>query len=216
MTAQMIRPHTMMPTVHAAIQEPCHSVSVTWPCLVTGTGMPMRVNAVDLHPVVTISSAAPSAARGAQHLIRAAPSRRGALRLGLTDCLPSGWLPAPLAGHCSSYSLSWKTVPRGCPAPGRDPWCVTSRRAWLPGPANREALWHSRDPCAGGHAALAADECAYSRRRPGIANVIPEDPRSGDRSAVLPGIAGALPARLQGWRCGAGGGGRGGERGSQT
>ena len=41
-----------MPTAQAAIQEPCHSVSMTWPCLVTGGGMPSRVKAVDLQPVV--------------------------------------------------------------------------------------------------------------------------------------------------------------------
>src|SRR5712691_4127408 len=117
MTAQTIRPHTMAPTAQAAIHEPCHSVSVTWPCLVTGGTMPRRVKAVDLHPVVTASSTAAIPARGAHWRARrlppgagvtaqsavgwpgerpaalsglSAPSRRGALRLGLTDCLPSG------------------------------------------------------------------------------------------------------------------------------
>ena len=42
-TAQMIRPHTTAPTSRPAIHEPCHRDSVIAPCLVTGSGKPMRV-----------------------------------------------------------------------------------------------------------------------------------------------------------------------------
>ena len=87
MIAQMIRPQTTIPTHHAATQDPCHRVSVTLPCLVTGGSMPMRVNALDWQPVVATSTPAAMAARSAQRRI-------GALRLRLTDCLPSEVIPA--------------------------------------------------------------------------------------------------------------------------
>ena len=83
---------------------------VTLPCWVTGTGMPSRVNVVDLQPAVAASTAASMTARGAHRRSRracrrsgtaavsspgispgtCAPPWRGALGVGLTDCLPSG------------------------------------------------------------------------------------------------------------------------------
>src|SRR5450755_921296 len=122
MTAQMISPQTTIPTAHAAIQEPCQRVSVTLPCLVTGDGMPILVKAVDLQPVVASRTRPSMAASGVRRRRERARTRRGAvagsrgltrpaarpglsaspwrgaLRSGLTDCLPSGLLPAPLAG----------------------------------------------------------------------------------------------------------------------
>ena len=53
----MISPQTTAPTAQAAIQDPCHRVSATWPCLVTGTGQPSRVKALDVHPAVPPTTA---------------------------------------------------------------------------------------------------------------------------------------------------------------
>ena len=68
--AQMIMPQTTAPTIHAAIQEPCQRVSATCPCLVTGTGQPSRVKALEVHPVVATASTASRTARGARRLRR--------------------------------------------------------------------------------------------------------------------------------------------------
>src|SRR5271170_6344311 len=87
----MMRPQTTIPTHHAATQDPCHRVSVTFPCLVTGGSMPIRVNALDWQPVVASSTAAAMAARGTQRrMLRPWVLRGGALRLRLTCGLPSG------------------------------------------------------------------------------------------------------------------------------
>src|SRR5487761_1187961 len=39
MHAHRIRPQTTAPTASAAIHDPCHRVSITFPCLVTGAGL---------------------------------------------------------------------------------------------------------------------------------------------------------------------------------
>ena len=108
MIAQMIRPQTTIPTAQAAIQDPCHRVSTTWPCLVTGGSMPMRVNALDWQPVVASSTAAPMAARSTQRRIRSAAVE--------THELPSQRvIPGPARPVISaSYSLSCKQY-RGSP-----------------------------------------------------------------------------------------------------
>src|SRR5215831_1291430 len=110
MIAQMISPHTTAPTAHAATQDPCQRVSATWPCLVTGTGNPIRVKALDVHPAVAGTTVARTAASGSARRHRGAgprrggpaavwpgarpgtraPRPRGALGVGLTGCLPSG------------------------------------------------------------------------------------------------------------------------------
>src|SRR3984885_12697409 len=96
----MIAPHTTIPTVHAAIQEPCHMVTTTFACLVTGAGMPIRVNALDWQPAVASSKPAAMAARGSQRRARRTrlasgplplpPALLGALRFRLTCGLPGG------------------------------------------------------------------------------------------------------------------------------
>src|SRR5271167_2900789 len=64
MHAHRIRPHTTAPTQSAAIQDPCHRVSITFPCLVMGAGQPSRVHALEVQPD-TDSISRPSAAAGA-------------------------------------------------------------------------------------------------------------------------------------------------------
>src|SRR5579859_1974596 len=114
MTAHKIPPQTMIPTAHAAIHEPCHIVRMTWPCLVTGTSRPCLVNAVDLQPVVSIATPASTAARGAQ--------RRTALRLGLTDRLPSGpFQSAQSAAPVPVLQAVVQTVQRPSRRPPRTP-----------------------------------------------------------------------------------------------
>src|ERR1700691_2933807 len=122
----MIAPHTTIPTAHAAIQDPCHMVRATFPCLVTGGSMPIGVNALDWQPAVVSSTATAMAARGAQCRTRRARPRRvfrgGALRLRLTYGLPGGDnYRLCRAGSCSPYRLSWKTVSRSPAAPRGTP-----------------------------------------------------------------------------------------------
>src|SRR5260370_1746333 len=84
----MISPQTTIPTAHAAIQDPRHRVSVTWPCLVTGGTMPMRVKALDWQPPVARTTGAAMGARGTHRLA-------GALRLGLTGLASPRGAPGP-------------------------------------------------------------------------------------------------------------------------
>src|SRR5260370_34771023 len=84
----MISPQTTIPTAHAAIQDPRHRVSVTWPCLVTGGTMPMRVKALDWQPAVARTTAAGVAARDTHRLPRAP-------RVGLTGVPSPRVAPGP-------------------------------------------------------------------------------------------------------------------------
>src|ERR1700753_3957120 len=64
--APMIRPHTTAPTSRPAIHEPCHRDSVIAPCLVTGSGKPMRVKvSFGEHPARASSKTASAPTRTA-------------------------------------------------------------------------------------------------------------------------------------------------------
>src|SRR5579859_3080319 len=64
-TAQTIRPQTTHPTSIPAIHDPCHSETTILPCVVTGSGKPIRVNVSFVHPVrasiMTASTPTPAA-----------------------------------------------------------------------------------------------------------------------------------------------------------
>src|SRR5690348_4980000 len=92
MHAQMIRPHTTAPTAHAAIQDPCHRVSITFPCLVTGSGQPSRVNSLLVQPDRAITTRPSAAADSARR-----PRERG--------LLPGGKLTQPESGGRRAVAL---------------------------------------------------------------------------------------------------------------
>src|SRR6266498_1672981 len=202
----MISPHTMMPTAHAAIQEPCHRVSVTWPCLLAGGSMPMREKAVDLHPVVTASSTA----RGAHRRARRVPPGRGVTgspavvwpgerlgplpasrrHLGVARC---GW-DSQIAFPADDSRLHWPVIARPTACRGKQYRAAFPRLGGTPGVSG------------GGQWARLLTATPGYRYRDTREREFPEIPRLSGRTVAADGALRAKPdASQRGFR-------RGGDR----
>ncbi|GLZ03461.1 hypothetical protein Acsp03_09280 [Actinomadura sp. NBRC 104412] len=90
----MISPQTTPPTANAAIQDPCHSVSMRSAWSLIGSGMPRRAASLSLLHAVAVSASRPSAPAPVSARVDARRPRTGVRRslerVGLTECLPHG------------------------------------------------------------------------------------------------------------------------------
>src|SRR3984957_15087962 len=127
--AHRMPPQTTMPTAQAAIHEPCHICRTTTPCWVMGTRKPCRGKALDVQPVVAMARPTSRTLSDAQRRFgrRLLAPSRGALRMELTDCLPSGFcrLPSrviacPTGCRCKQYNATVRDRPVPPPELGSD------------------------------------------------------------------------------------------------
>src|SRR5215469_4922903 len=95
MIAHRIRPQTTNPTARAAIHDPCHRATISFPCVVSGFRRPKFTKRPASQPLVIVTKPTTRALIGSQRRGNRALSPWRAARcseargVGLTDGLPS-------------------------------------------------------------------------------------------------------------------------------